>query len=47
MVINTILGLDSEYEQKHEMFGFLSLAYLTQHDDLQFYQLLTNDRISS
>jgi hypothetical protein len=35
----TILNLDStnEEHEEHAVFGFLSLAYLTQHDDLWFY----------
>jgi hypothetical protein len=31
------LGLVSTYEWKHAIFGFLSLAYLTQHDNIQFH----------
>jgi hypothetical protein len=31
------LGLDSAYEWKHAIFVFLSLAYLTQYYDIQFY----------
>jgi hypothetical protein len=33
----TFLGLDSAREQKHAIFVFLSLVYLTEHDDLQFH----------
>jgi hypothetical protein len=36
-IISIILGLDSTYKQKHAIFDFLSLVYLTEHDDLQFY----------
>jgi hypothetical protein len=36
IVINIILSVDFTDEQKHVLFGFLSLAYLTVHDNLQF-----------
>jgi hypothetical protein len=41
-----MLGLDSAYEWKHEAFVFLSLAYLTQPDDLHCHHFPTNNIIS-
>jgi hypothetical protein len=36
-IIAIILGLGSTNKQEHVILGLLSLAYLTQHDDLQFH----------
>jgi hypothetical protein len=35
-IIIIILGLGSTNERDHMVFGFLSLIYLIQHDDLRF-----------
>jgi hypothetical protein len=39
IIIFIILDLDSTFEQKHAIYGFLSLAYFTQNDDLQSHLL--------
>jgi hypothetical protein len=36
-IIIISLGLCSTNEWEHEIFGLLSIAYITQHDDLQFH----------
>jgi hypothetical protein len=36
-IIIITFGLDSINDRKHEIFDLLSLAYLIQHDDLQFH----------
>jgi hypothetical protein len=37
IIIIIILGLETTNEGEHGIFGFLSLTYLTQHEDLQFH----------
>jgi hypothetical protein len=46
MTMVVSLGLDSAYERKYVIFAFLSLAYLTQHNDLQFHLFSLNNKIS-
>jgi hypothetical protein len=37
VVVIILLGLGSKNEREHMLSGHLSLAYLMQHDDLQFH----------